>query len=101
MTTGLFESSATFRKQTVAKAAFVLLGLLDLVLTAVAMNLGLTELNPVIRFALEVPVLLMIIKFLIPLIIAWLMPGKLLVPSIALLALVVTWNIKELLVFLV
>jgi len=33
--------------------------------------------------------------------IAWLMPGKLLLPSIAVLALIVIWNVKEMVVFLV
>jgi hypothetical protein len=31
---------------------------------------------------------------------AWLMPGKLLLPSIGLLVIVVIWNIKELILFL-
>jgi hypothetical protein len=45
--------------------------------------------------------LLVTIKLLVPLLIAWLMPGKLLLPSIALLAVIAIWNIKELVVFLV
>jgi hypothetical protein len=99
MTTGIFESSATFKKCTAEKAVFVALGLVDLILTLTAVNLGLSEINPVIRLALQIPALLLIIKLFIPVLIAWLMPGKLLIPSIILLALIVVWNLKELLVF--
>jgi hypothetical protein len=96
----LFESAATFKKCTAGKLAFVSLGLADLALTVVAVNLGLTEINPFMRFLVQVPLLLLAVKFFIPVIIAWLMPGKLLLPSIILLALVVGWNIKELAVYL-
>jgi hypothetical protein len=96
---GLFESTATFRKCTAAKMAFVFLGLADLVLTVLAVNQGLTEINPFIRFLVQVPLLLLAVKVFIPVLIAWLMPGKLLLPSIALLVLVVAWDIKELAVF--
>jgi hypothetical protein len=44
----------------------------------------------------EIPALLLIVKLIIPLVIAWLLPGKLLLPSIALLMFVVIWNLKEL-----
>jgi hypothetical protein len=99
MVTGWFESTATFRKCTAEKIAFIFLGLADLGLTVLAMNLGLTEPNPVMRFLIQVPLLLLVVKLFIPVIIAWLMPGKLLLPSIALLTMVVGWNIKELAVF--
>jgi hypothetical protein len=101
MTTGLFESSATFKKCAAEKLIFIGLGLLDLVLTILAMNLGLSEMNPMVRLALQLPALMLVIKFFIPVIIAWLIPGKLLIPSIILLALVIIWNIKELAIFLV
>lgn len=101
MTTGLFASSATFKKCTLEKVAFISLGLLDLILTVLAMNLGLSEINPVIKLALQLPVLMLVIKLLMPVLIAWLIPGKLLIPSIILLGLVIVWNIKELFVFLV
>jgi len=96
----LFESAATFRKATAAKMAFVFLGLADLALTVLAMNLGLTEINPVMRLLVQIPLLLLAVKLFIPVLIAWLMPGKLLIPSIVLLFMVVGWNIKELAVFL-
>jgi hypothetical protein len=101
MTTGLFESSATFKKCAVEKTTFVALGFLDLVLTILAMKLGLDEINPLIKLALQLPLLMLVIKLFIPVFIAWLMPGKLLIPSIILLILVIIWNIKELAVFLV
>ncbi|HJX13487.1 MAG TPA: DUF5658 family protein [Dehalococcoidales bacterium] len=96
-----WDSSATFRKCTAEKASFVLLNQFDLTLTVLAMYLGLTEINPFVRFLVEVPALLLVVKLFIPVLIAWLMPGRLLLPSTALLALVVIWNIKELVVFLV
>ena len=101
MTTGLFASSATFKKCAVEKISFIVLGILDLVLTVLAMKLGLSEINPLIKLALHLPLLILVIKFLIPVLIAWLLPGKLLIPSIILLALVIMWNIKELVYFLV
>ncbi len=99
MMAGWFSSSATFKKGTAEKLVFVSLGVLDLALTVAAVNLGLFELNPLVRLFLQMPLLLLVIKLVIPLLIAWLMPGKLLIPSIALLGLVVGWNIRELAVY--
>ena len=101
MTTGWFESAGTFRQCTGLKASFVALCAFDLGLTLFAINLGFAELNPIVRFMVQLPLLLVTIKLLVPLLIAWLMPGKLLLPSIALLAIIAIWNIKELVVFLV
>jgi hypothetical protein len=99
MTTNWFEASATFKKCTVEKASFILLCLFDLTFSVVAVSLGFTELNPVMNFLIQIPVLLLLVKLAIPILIAWLIPGRLLWPSIALLALVTIWNIKEILVF--
>jgi hypothetical protein len=93
---GWWESSGTFKKCTAEKTSFVFLCLFDLILTLLAVNLGLSELNPVVRYLVEIPALLLIVKLFIPLVIAWLLPGKLLLPSIALLMFVVIWNLKEL-----
>jgi hypothetical protein len=98
---GLFDSSATFRKYTAVKLSFIGVGLLDLLLTVMAMNLDSVEHNPYIRFLVQIPVLLLAVKFFIPVFIAWLIPGKLLIPSLALLVLVVGWNIKELAILLI
>ena len=100
MTANLWDSSATFRRCTAEKASFVLLNQFDLTLTVLAIYLGLSELNPLIRQLVNIPVLLLIVKLALPLLIAWLIPGKLLLPSIALLTLVIVWNIKELIIFL-
>ncbi len=93
-------SSATFKRCTVEKSSFILLCGFDLALTVLAANLGLTEINPFIRFLVQIPALLLMVKLAIPVLIAWLMPGRLLWPSIGLLILVVIWNIKELVIFL-
>jgi hypothetical protein len=100
MATNWFESSATFKSCTVEKASFILLSQFDLALTILAMYLGFAEINPLMSFLIHIPVLLLLVKLVIPILIAWLIPGRLLLPSIALLALVAIWNIKELLVFL-
>jgi hypothetical protein len=101
MTTQWMESSTTFKKETTAKAFFILLSQLDLFLTLLAVYLGLTEINPFVRFLIGVPFLLILIKMIIPVFLAWLMPGKLLLPSTIALAIVFIWNIKELVIYLV
>ena len=100
MTTTFWGSTATFNKCTAEKLSFIFLNQFDLALTLLAIYLGLTEINPLINYLIHIPVLLVVVKCAIPFLIAWLVPGKLLLPSIALLALVILWNIKELLVFL-
>ncbi len=97
----LMGSTATFRRCVAEKVSFVLLNQCDLFLTVLAMYLGFYEVNPLMRYLLTVPLLLVIIKFVVPLFIAWLAPGKLLLPSILLLCLLLGWNLKELLLFLV
>jgi hypothetical protein len=101
MVTSWWDSSATFKRCTLEKVSFILLSLFDLTLTILAMNLGLSEINPLVRYLIQIPLLLLIIKLAIPVLIAWIMPGRLLWPSIGLLALIVAWNIKELIVFLI
>jgi hypothetical protein len=101
MVTSWWDSSGTFKRCTAEKISFIALGLFDLTLTILAMYLGLAEINPFIRYIVHIPALLLMVKLVIPVIIAWLMPGKLLLPSIALLAIVVIWNLKELVIFLV
>ena len=101
MTASLFVATATFRKCLPEKVVFVLLNQADLLLTAVAWSRGFYELNPVIREMLAVPPLLITVKVAIPLLIAWLVPGRLLLPSVVLLMTVVGWNLKEFLLYLV
>lgn len=100
MATNWFESSATFKSCTAEKVSFILLSQFDLTVTVVAVSLGFTEINPFMSFLIRLPLLLLVVKLAIPVLIAWLIPGRLLLPSIALLALVAIWNIKEMLVFL-
>ena len=100
MAPNLWASTATFKRCVPEKVSFVLLNQVDLALTVLAVSLGLSELNPLIRHLVAVPVLLLIVKVAIPLLIAWLTPGKFLIPAIILLSLVVSWNVKELLIFL-
>jgi len=93
----LWDSAATFRRGVGAKLSFVLLNQIDLALTVLALSMGLYELNPMMRSLAAAPLQLVLIKFAIPLFIAWLVPGKLLLPAIALLVFVVGWDVKELL----
>ena len=100
MKANLWGSAATFRRCTAEKASFVLLNQFDLTLTVLAVYLGLSELNPFIRHLVNVPILLLIVKLAIPFLIAWLIPGKLLLPSIALLTLIIVWNAEGLFILM-
>jgi len=93
------DSAVTFKKCTALKVSFILLGLGDLLLTVLAMYLGIWELNPLVRFLVRIPILLVLFKVVIPVGVAWIMPGRLLIPSIALLGAAVVWNIREICVF--
>ncbi|HSW58414.1 MAG TPA: DUF5658 family protein [Dehalococcoidales bacterium] len=95
----LMASAVTFKKGTFEKLTFVFLNLLDMVLTVFALSQGAYELNPLMRAVVNSPFQLYITKIAIPLLLAWLLPGKLLWPSIVLLTFVAGWNIRELLIF--
>jgi hypothetical protein len=95
---GLLDSAATFKRDTSSKLLFVLLNQVDLLLTLVAVSWGLIELNPVISHAIGSPAEILLLKLIIPVIVAYLCPGKLLIPASALLCCVVGWDMKELLV---
>jgi hypothetical protein len=99
VTTRWQDSAATFKKSTGLKVSFVSLSLLDLILTLVAMYVGLWEMNPLVRFLVHMPLLLILLKLVIPVAAAWIMPGRLLLPCIAVLGAVVVWNIEELFAF--
>ena len=100
MTANFWGSAVTFRHGVAEKVSFVLLNQLDLFLTVLAASFGLSELNPLMRQLVTMPIMLVIVKCAIPLLIAWLVPGRLLLPAIILLSVVVVWNVKELLSFL-
>ena len=82
------------------KLSYLSLQLIDLGLTLFAVNLGFLELNPFIRGMLTTPIQLAMMKLVIPFLIICLVPGKFLVPGIALISVVVSWNIKELILLI-
>jgi len=97
----LWDFALTFRTGVGAKISFVLLSQLDLVLNTFALSLDFYELNPWMRSLATSPLQLLLVKLAIPLVIAWFVPGRLLMPTIALLILVVGWDVKELLLSLI
>ena len=89
-------SVAEFKKGLGIKVAYVLLHQADILLTNFAVSTGFREFNPVIRGLLDTPVQLLVFKLIIPLIIAWLVPAKLLLPALVLLLVVIGLNLREL-----
>lgn len=73
-----------------------MLGLIDLALTLYAINVGYTERNPLFASLRDNPLGLLFLKIVGPTFIAWLVPARLLIPSIALLCAVIGWNIATL-----
>ena len=82
------------------RIVYISLQLLDLEMTLLASQIGFPELNPLIRALLISPFHLLLIKVGIPLLICLFVPGRFLIPGIALLAGIICWNIKELLILL-
>ena len=101
MLLALREGTATFRRDSALKLGFIFLCYIDLALTLLALRLGFSELNPLMRQLLDRPLELFMVKGAAPLFIGWLVPGKLILPAIAAMVLVAGWNIKELLLPLV
>ncbi len=89
-------SVAEFKKGLSIKVAYVLLHQADILMTNFAISAGFRESNPLIRGLLDTPVQLLVFKLVIPLIIAWLVPAKLLLPALALLLVVIGLNLREL-----
>ena len=79
------------------KVLYLSLQLVDLGLTIMAAQLGYPELNPFMKSALSSPLSLLVIKAFIPFMIAWIVPGKYLIPAIALLCAILAWNLQQLL----
>ena len=90
-------TTATFAHGTGLKLAFVALGAVDLLVTLYALSSGYVEVNPVFEAARGLPAGLFLLKVAGPVALAWLVPSKLLLPSIALLAVVLAWNMGALL----
>ncbi len=101
MVSELLLSMATFKRGTFEKLSYIFLELLDLNLTCLAFSLGLKELNPLLLFASHSPFLLVLLKVVLPIFIAWLIPRKLLWPSIAFVAFVVFWDLKEIILLFI
>ena len=98
--TALRYSAATFGHGTLWKVGFLALVYLDLLLTLYAVDHGFRELNPFVSSLLSRPVELLLIKGIAPIGIAWLVPARLLLPSVCFMFLVVGWNIGALLLSL-
>jgi hypothetical protein len=89
-------SVAEWKKGVSIKMAYVLLHQADILLTNFAVSAGFKEFNPVIRGLLDTPVQLLVFKLIIPLIIAWLVPARLLLPALLLLLVVTVLNLTQL-----
>lgn len=96
--TNLMSSAITFRKGTVEKLTFIILNVVDLSLTSLALSQGATELNPLMLNMLNVPYRLYLVKLILPTFLAWLVPGKLLIPAVIFLTFVIGWDIRELII---
>jgi hypothetical protein len=94
MVAKLLASVMTFKKCTAEKLAFIILNLIDMGLTILAASIGAHELNPFMRSMVNAPYQMYTAKLVLPILFAWLLPGKILIPSIALLAFVVGWDIR-------
>ncbi|MDD5189624.1 MAG: DUF5658 family protein [Dehalococcoidales bacterium] len=77
---------------------FLMLQQVDLALTLFAVSQGLTERNPFMAGLLQLPLLLIIMKQIIPLLIAWFVPYRILLPAIGFLILLTIWNAVQLIV---
>ena len=89
-------SLKTVRAEPWLKLSFFLLQIADFTLTETAVSLGLVERNPLINHLLSLPLQLVIVKLLIPAFIAWIVPGKWLIPAVILLTLVTAVNFTQL-----
>ncbi len=98
---GLFNRLISLELGAREKVFFALLIYLDLALTLFALHSGFSELNPFAQRLFANPRELFLLKGVGPLIITWLVPGKLLLPAIIFMLFVTAWNVKELLLFLV
>lgn len=97
MVTVLSQSLGTFTRGTFFKTSFLLLIYLDLLLTLVALNLGYVEMNSYMLRLLSRPPELLMVKVVMPVLIAWLVPAPLLLPAVSFMLAVSGWNIGQLL----
>ena len=83
------------RTDTFLKVAFLTLQMADLMLTLVAARSGWVELNPIMRAQLDSLYKLAGFKFVIPVLVSWFVPGRLLIPAILLLCFITGWNLTQ------
>jgi hypothetical protein len=93
----IWESNHGYLSGVTVKISYVGLHLTDLILTNIGVSLGFSELNMWMKNLLTAPLQLMVFKLAIPILIAWLVPAKFLVPAIVLLLMVVCWDLRQLL----
>jgi hypothetical protein len=93
---GRYFTVAEWKKGLSIKVAYVLLHQADILLTTFAVSAGFREVNPVIKVSLDAPVQLLALKLFIPMLIAWLVPARLLIPAIVLLVVVIGFNLAQL-----
>ncbi len=93
---GRYFTVAEWKKGLGIKIAYLLLHQADILLTSFAVSAGFYEFNPVIRASLDTPVQILALKLFIPLLIAWLIPAKLLIPAVILLLAIVGYNLSQL-----
>ena len=89
-------SAAEFKKGWIIKVTYVILHQTDMLLTNFAISAGFIEANPIISDLLDKPVQLLVFKLIIPVIIAWLVPARLLLPALGVLLVVLGFNLREL-----
>ena len=95
MVKSMSRSGATFSIDSEYKLLFLALVYVDAVLSFIAIQTGFIEQNPIMVQVLASIPLLVLIKGIAPALMAWLVPGKFLMPSIALMGAVLAWNLKE------
>jgi len=80
---------------TALKVAFLTLQMADLTLTLMAARNGWSELNPVMRASLDSLYKVAFFKFVVPILVSWFVPGRLLIPAILLLCGILGWNFHQ------
>ena len=83
------------KTDTFLKVAFLTLQMADLMLTLVAARSGWAEMNPWMRAQLDSLYKMIALKFLVPVLVSWFVPGRLLIPAIVLLCLITGWNLYQ------
>jgi hypothetical protein len=83
-------------RDNIYKVLYLALQTADLGMTMMAAYAGYAELNPFVHSLLASPFHMILIKILIPLVIVILIPGRFLIPAVAMQAFIIMWNLKEL-----